>query len=168
MIRDGGVGPCTTSTEMTAEQIVSSAVDAAGQAGGIAEVSAIAAKGPGEMWGYGYVKTDGAMLRVHRVAWGIVSRPHSGRATRAAPLRRPCVRQPRPSIPRHATGQYERHMVSKGRHSETVRTTCNYGHALDGTRKLGDRAGERYCLTCSRDRQRRQKQLVRNARVARG
>jgi len=34
---------------MTAEQIVSSAVDAAGQAGGIAEVSAIAAKGPGEM-----------------------------------------------------------------------------------------------------------------------
>jgi hypothetical protein len=33
----------------TAEQIVKSAVDAAGQAGGIDEVSAIAAKGPGSM-----------------------------------------------------------------------------------------------------------------------
>ena len=34
---------------MTADQIVRAAVDAAGQAGGIDEVSAIAAKGPGEM-----------------------------------------------------------------------------------------------------------------------
>jgi hypothetical protein len=34
---------------MTAEQIIKRAIDAAGQAGGIDEVSAIAAKGPGEM-----------------------------------------------------------------------------------------------------------------------
>ena len=34
---------------MTAEQIVRCAIDAAGQAGRIDEVSAIAAKGPGEM-----------------------------------------------------------------------------------------------------------------------
>ena len=34
---------------MNAEQIVRAAIDAAGQAGGIDEVEAIAAKGPGEM-----------------------------------------------------------------------------------------------------------------------
>lgn len=34
---------------MRAEQIVERAIDAAGQAGGIDEVAAIAAKGPGEM-----------------------------------------------------------------------------------------------------------------------
>ena len=37
------------SLNLSAEQIVSRAIDAAGQAGGIDEVQAIAAKGPGTM-----------------------------------------------------------------------------------------------------------------------
>ncbi len=44
---------------MTAEQIVKSAVDAAGQAGGLDEVQAIAAKGPGNME---FSDTDMAVL----------------------------------------------------------------------------------------------------------
>lgn len=48
-----------------------------------------------------------------------------------------------------------RDAVRNGIHPETKRTTCDYGHPLDGrTHK-----GERYCKTCNRHKQRRGKAL---------
>jgi hypothetical protein len=48
-----------------------------------------------------------------------------------------------------------RDAVRNGIHPETKRTTCDYGHPLDG--RTGK--GERYCKTCNRHKQRKSKAL---------
>jgi hypothetical protein len=48
-----------------------------------------------------------------------------------------------------------RDAVRNGIHPESKRTTCDYGHPLDGVSRKG-----RYCRTCNRSKQRRSKALA--------
>ena len=103
--------------------------------------------------GYGILRFNGKPWRAHRLAWTLkYGKVPSGLLV--------CHRCDNPSCvnPLHLfVGSYadnERDKVKKGRHPETARTACRYGHPLSG-RRLAHGRRNRYCRTCNADYNRR-------------
>lgn len=119
--------------------------------------------GPNECWewsgarsrGYGQIGVPRSiptkMLLAHRVSYELhhgISVP-SNMVVMHTCDNPPCVNPAHLKIGTRSDNQID--SSNKKRHFESSRTTCHYGHSLDGMSNIG----RRYCKTCRRNNQQR-------------
>ncbi len=104
--------------------------------------------------GYGKIWFDGKHLRAHRFAYELEHGPiPDGMCVLHSCDRPSCVNVKHLSLGTHKDNM--RQKSERGRHHETIKTHCKYGHPFDDANTRIAVNGQRACRACDRSRYRR-------------